>query len=118
MRASVHHHQHHQQQRDQHRRRAPPEVARLMKPDGRRDGVEHAGGDHRVGSAESIEERNQHQASGGRARQIEEIGAIHALDGFRHGDRNHRPGQKERQRAGDVNRGQRASSRVRSDATG
>ena len=72
--------------------------------------VEHARRDHGVGSAESVQKRNQHQASGGRARQIEKIGAVHALDGFGHGDRNHRPGEKERQRAGDVNGGQRAVS--------
>ena len=80
--------------------RPPPasEISRLMKPDSRRDAVKHRGGDHGVGTAKSVEEGNQHQTSGGCARQVEKVGAVDALDRFGYGDRNHRPGQKERQR--------------------
>ena len=41
---------------------------------------QHGRGDHRVRSAERFEQRNQDQASAGRAEQIEEVHAVDALD--------------------------------------
>jgi hypothetical protein len=47
-----------------------------------RGGVEHARGDHRVRSAEDVQRRDQHEAADGGTREVEEVRAVDALDGF------------------------------------
>ena len=100
-------HQRHERQRQRDRARAPAHCARQVVPDGRRHREQNRNRDHRIGAAKVIQKRNQNQATAGRAEQIEKIHAIHALDAFRYRDGNHRAREKERQRAGEINAGQR-----------
>ena len=82
-------------------------MPRQVVPDRRGHSQQNRRRDHRVGAAKIVEKRNQNQATAGGAEQIEEIHAIHALDAFRHRDRNHRARKKERQRAREIDAGQR-----------
>ncbi len=76
-----------------------------MMPHGRRDRIEHRRGDHGVGASERVQEHFEEQASGRRAGEIEEVGAIDTLDSFANGERHHCAGEEERHRAGEIDGG-------------
>ena len=97
----------HEHQRQHNRSRAPTQRARQVVPNRRRHGEQNRNRNHRVRSAKIAQKRNQQQATAGRAEQIEEIHAVHALDGFPYSNGNHRAREKEGKRARKINSRQR-----------
>ena len=92
----------HHQQRDQNGHDAQAVLPGLVVPERGGDRVDGGGGDHGAGSAGHVQKQNQQETADGRARQIEEIGAMDALDGFGDRDRDDGPGQEERHRGREV----------------
>ena len=69
-------------QRKGHGGRAQLHGSRHAVPDGARGREQHGHEHHGAGAPEVIQERNQQQASGRSAQQVEEIHAVDALDGL------------------------------------
>ena len=60
-------------------------------------GEQHAAAITVFGPPKQIEQRNQQQATAGRAQQVEEVDPIHAFDGFGDGEETTVPREEERQ---------------------
>ena len=100
------HQERHQRQRQRDTSGAPADRSRQAVPDRGRDGERDRRADHRVRTADQFEQRQQQQASGGGARQVVKIDAVHMLDGLADGQRDDRARSEERQRGGEVDQGQ------------
>ncbi len=64
---------------------------------------QHGDSDHRVWSAEGIQQKNQRQTAAGCAKKIEEIDAVDVFDGFRDHQGNDYSGTEKGQRSGEIN---------------
>ncbi len=104
----VHANQHQQRARQ---RRSPDEslaAFRQAEPTQGGDRIEERRHDHGVRPAQSIEERDEEEAARGRACQVGEIHAVHALDGLGDRQRDGRAGGEEGQGAGEIDQRKRA----------
>src|SRR5947207_13152762 len=74
-----------------------------VEPDRRGDGEQDGRRDRRIRATECIQQRDQQQATTGRAEQVAEVDPVDALNGLRNHERNNRAGTEKRQSAAEIN---------------
>ncbi len=89
-------------ERDHHAAGAAADGARQAVPDRSGHGEGYGGNDDGVRTAYQPDHREQQEASGRGAGEVEEVDAVHVVDGFADGERDDRAGHEERQRGGEV----------------
>ena len=96
-------HDHREQQAGEDAGDSPQPHSRQREPNRGGGGEQHRDRDDSVFPAESIQQKHQRQTTPRRSQKIEEIDAVHALDGLRDHQRNDDSRSEKRQRSREVN---------------